>query len=64
MSKQIYKQRQTTKTAVIEETVERDLEDSRIDLTDEVDSLLEEIESVLEENAESFVQAYVQKGGE
>lgn len=29
-----------------------------------LDSLLDEIDSVLEENAESFVQGFVQKGGE
>jgi prokaryotic ubiquitin-like protein Pup len=33
-------------------------------LTDDVDSLLDEIDGVLEENAEEFVRAYVQKGGE
>jgi ubiquitin-like protein Pup len=32
--------------------------------TDDVDDLLAEIDSVLEENAEEFVNAYVQKGGE
>ena len=33
-------------------------------LTDDVDALLDEIDGVLEENAEEFVRAYVQKGGE
>ena len=33
-------------------------------LTDDVDALLDEIDDVLEEDAESFVKAYVQKGGE
>ncbi|MDP9101633.1 MAG: ubiquitin-like protein Pup [Actinomycetota bacterium] len=33
-------------------------------LTDDVDSLLDEIDDVLEENAEEFVRAYVQKGGQ
>jgi prokaryotic ubiquitin-like protein Pup len=33
-------------------------------LTDDVDSLLDEIDDVLEENAEDFVKAYVQKGGQ
>ncbi|MPV35713.1 ubiquitin-like protein Pup [Georgenia subflava] len=32
--------------------------------TQEVDSLLDEIDSVLEANAESFVQGFVQKGGQ
>lgn len=30
----------------------------------ELDELLDEIDEVLEENAEDFVRAYVQKGGE
>ncbi len=29
-----------------------------------LDSLLEQIDSVLEENAEAFVQGFVQKGGQ
>ncbi|KXO93173.1 ubiquitin [Tsukamurella tyrosinosolvens] len=33
-------------------------------LTDETDDLLDEIDDVLEENAEDFVRAYVQKGGQ
>jgi ubiquitin-like protein Pup len=33
-------------------------------LTEDVDALLDEIDGVLEENAEEFVRAYVQKGGE
>jgi prokaryotic ubiquitin-like protein Pup len=31
---------------------------------EEVDDLLDEIDDVLEENAEDFVRAYVQKGGQ
>lgn len=33
-------------------------------LTDDVDALLDDIDDALEENAEDFVRAYVQKGGE
>jgi len=33
-------------------------------LTDDVDALLDDIDEALEENAEDFVRAYVQKGGE
>jgi len=33
-------------------------------LTDDVDALLDDIDEALEENAEEFVRAYVQKGGE
>lgn len=32
--------------------------------TEGVDSLLDEIDDLLESNAEEFVRAYVQKGGE
>jgi prokaryotic ubiquitin-like protein Pup len=32
--------------------------------TQEVDDLLDEIDSVLEANAETFVQGFVQKGGQ
>jgi len=32
--------------------------------TQDVDDLLDEIDAVLEENAEDFVRAFVQKGGE
>ena len=34
------------------------------DLERELDELLDEVDAVLEENAEEFVKAYVQKGGE
>lgn len=34
------------------------------ELKEEIDDLLDEIDSVLEENAEEFVNSYIQKGGE
>jgi ubiquitin-like protein Pup len=34
------------------------------DLERELDDLLDEVDAVLEENAEEFVKAYVQKGGQ
>jgi ubiquitin-like protein Pup len=34
------------------------------DLARELDEVLDEIDDLLEENAEEFVKAYVQKGGE
>jgi ubiquitin-like protein Pup len=34
------------------------------DLKDSTDALIDEIDEVLEENAEEFVKAYVQRGGE
>ncbi|HEY3736498.1 MAG TPA: ubiquitin-like protein Pup [Jatrophihabitans sp.] len=33
-------------------------------LTEDVDAILDEIDDVLESNAEDFVRAFVQKGGE
>lgn len=33
-------------------------------LTEDVDALLDDIDDVLEQDAESFVKAYVQKGGQ
>jgi ubiquitin-like protein Pup len=33
-------------------------------MTEDVDSILDEIDEVLESNAEEFVRAYVQKGGQ
>lgn len=37
---------------------------SKDELKGDLDDLLDEIDGVLEENAEEFVKAYVQKGGE
>lgn len=34
------------------------------DLKADLDDLMEEIDEVLEENAEEFIKAYVQRGGE
>lgn len=34
------------------------------EVLDDLDSLLDEIDEVLEENAEEFVDQYIQKGGE
>jgi prokaryotic ubiquitin-like protein Pup len=55
------KLKQHSKKDVEEDSVEpKHLESD----TEDVDDLLAEIDSVLEENAEEFVNAYVQKGGE
>lgn len=37
---------------------------STTELLDDVDDLLDEIDDVLEDNAEEFIRAYVQKGGQ
>ncbi|MBB4683610.1 ubiquitin-like protein Pup [Amycolatopsis jiangsuensis] len=39
-------------------------QERREQLGEDVDTILDEIDDVLEENAEDFVRAYVQKGGE
>jgi prokaryotic ubiquitin-like protein Pup len=46
-------------TAASTETTER-----HEALSDDVDAILDEIDEVLEENAEEFVRAFVQKGGQ
>ena len=39
-------------------------QEGREQVNEDVDAILDEIDDVLEENAEDFVRAYVQKGGE
>lgn len=39
-------------------------QERREKLGEDVDAILDDIDDVLEENAEDFVRAYVQKGGE
>lgn len=39
-------------------------QERREKLNEDVDAILDDIDDVLEENAEDFVRAYVQKGGE
>ncbi len=48
----------------VDTSATEDVQERHDKLTDDVDSLLDEIDGVLEENAEEFVRAYVQKGGE
>lgn len=36
----------------------------KADLAGELDDILDEVDAVLEENAQEFVNAFVQKGGE
>jgi prokaryotic ubiquitin-like protein Pup len=47
-----------------EEVQEPSSEATASESTKEVDDLLDEIDAVLESNAEDFVRAFVQKGGE
>ena len=50
----------------VEETQESstDVSERHEKLTEDVDAILDEIDDVLETNAEDFVRAFVQKGGE
>ncbi|MCW2679740.1 MAG: ubiquitin-like protein Pup [Frankiales bacterium] len=59
--------RTSKRTEDVEETqveATSDVQERVGKLTDDVDDLLDEIDGVLEENAEDFVKAYVQKGGQ
>ena len=47
-----------------EETVAAARADSNAETLAEIDDLLDEIDDVLETNAEEFVAAFVQKGGQ
>lgn len=63
MPEQIHKQKtesKPTETVKADEVKAKDQQP----LTDAVEDILDEIDEVLEENAEEFVAAYVQKGGE
>ena len=50
----------------VAETVETntDVAERHEKLTEDVDAILDEIDEVLESNAEDFVRAFVQKGGQ
>jgi prokaryotic ubiquitin-like protein Pup len=50
----------------VEETTEAstDVAERHEKLTEDVDAILDEIDDVLETNAEDFVRAFVQKGGQ
>lgn len=67
MSERVHKPRtrvqKNTRTEVIDDTPTRG-EDERRALADEIDDLLDDIDEVLEENAQEFLNNFVQKGGE
>lgn len=63
MGKQAQKTRtKSEKTEEVEEAPP--CQDKGTALKAEMDELLEEIDEVLESNAEEFVRAYIQKGGQ
>jgi ubiquitin-like protein Pup len=57
---------QRTHEDEVEENVETssDVAERHEKLSEDVDAILDEIDDVLESNAEDFVRAFVQKGGE
>lgn len=67
MPERIYKERTSSETSPADETPAappKSAHKTGEELKSEMDKLLDEIDGVLEENAEEFVAAYVQKGGE
>ena len=56
--------RSREETDEVEASVDTESAERRQEMTDDVDSILDEIDEVLESNAEDFVRAYVQKGGQ
>ena len=59
------KQAERSKTSTEESTVTADPKKVETSVNDEaLDALLDEIDNVLEVNAEEFVAAYIQKGGQ
>jgi ubiquitin-like protein Pup len=56
--------RKTQDAEAVEDVDSTELEERQEQLSEDVDAILDEIDEVLEENAEDFVRAYVQKGGE
>ena len=48
----------------VETEAKSDVAERHEKLTEDVDAILDEIDDVLETNAEDFVRAFVQKGGE
>lgn len=61
---QVQKQKQSTNTAEVQEADQSttDLRDE--ELATDIDAILADIDEVLEENAEEFVNGFVQKGGQ
>ena len=57
-------QKQSDDVDEVEAEASSDVAERHEKLTEDVDAILDEIDDVLEENAEDFVRAYVQKGGE
>jgi prokaryotic ubiquitin-like protein Pup len=57
-------QKQNEQVDEVETEDKSDLAERHEKLTEDVDAILDEIDDVLETNAEDFVRAFVQKGGQ
>ena len=57
-------QKQQDEVAEVDAEAQSDLAERHEKLTEDVDAILDEIDDVLETNAEDFVRAFVQKGGQ
>jgi ubiquitin-like protein Pup len=57
-------QRQREEDVEVAEATESDVAERHEKLTEDVDAILDDIDDVLETNAEDFVRAFVQKGGQ
>jgi ubiquitin-like protein Pup len=57
-------QKHDEKADDVEAEANTDVAERHEKLTEDVDAILDEIDDVLESNAEDFVRAFVQKGGE
>ena len=57
-------QKQHDEVDEVDTEAKSDVAERHEKLTEDVDALLDEIDDVLETNAEDFVRAFVQKGGQ
>jgi ubiquitin-like protein Pup len=57
-------QKQNEDVDEVEASASSDVAERHEKLTEDVDAILDEIDDVLETNAEDFVRAFVQKGGQ
>jgi ubiquitin-like protein Pup len=65
MADQTQKQKPTEEKAADPKGADaKDLSNKGEEIKSDMDDLLDEIDNVLEKNAEEFVKAYVQRGGE
>ncbi|MDT4932335.1 MAG: prokaryotic ubiquitin-like protein Pup [Pseudonocardiales bacterium] len=56
--------RSREETEEVEASVDSEVAERHKEVSEDIDAILDEIDDVLETNAEDFVRAFVQKGGE